>query len=91
VFDLLEFGLLFFEPLHERFNLTLERRAADEGLNSQGDLPHLSPSDDSILERDLVGEGVFVIPPWELAQRIAQYFRHAHSSDIYASTVRSTY
>jgi hypothetical protein len=75
VFDLMEFGLLCFEPMHEQFNFTLERRAVAEGLNSHGDLPHFLPSD-SVLQRDLVGEKVFVIPPWELAQRIARYFRH---------------
>jgi hypothetical protein len=45
----------------------------DEGLNSHGDLPHCSPSD-SILERDLSGERVFINPPWELAKRIVQHF-----------------
>jgi hypothetical protein len=51
-----------FEPLHARFNFTLEGCADDEGLNSHGDLPHCSPSD-SILERDLSGERVFSNPP----------------------------
>ena len=41
-----------FDPLHARFNFTLEGCADDEGLNSHGGLPHCSPSD-SILERDL--------------------------------------
>jgi hypothetical protein len=41
-----------FEPLHARFDFTLEGCADDEGLNSHGDLPHCSPSD-SILARDL--------------------------------------
>jgi hypothetical protein len=41
-----------FEPVHARFNFTLEGCVDDEGLNSHGDLPHFSPSD-SILERDL--------------------------------------
>jgi hypothetical protein len=40
-----------FEPLHARFDFTLEGCANDEGLNWHGDLPHCSPSD-SILERD---------------------------------------
>jgi hypothetical protein len=34
-----------FEPLHARFNFTMEGCANDEGLNSHGDLPHCSPSD----------------------------------------------
>jgi hypothetical protein len=38
------------------------RGADDEGLNSHGDLPLCSPSD-SILERDLSGERVFINPP----------------------------
>ena len=42
-------------------------------INSHGDLPHCSPSD-SILERDLTGERVFINPPWELAEQIAQHF-----------------
>jgi hypothetical protein len=42
-----------FEPLHARFDFTLEGCADDEGLNSHDDLPHCSPSD-SILERDLI-------------------------------------
>ena len=62
-----------FEPLHARFNFTPEGCANDEGLNSHGDLPHCSPSD-SILQRDLSGERVFINPPWELAERIAQHF-----------------
>jgi hypothetical protein len=62
-----------FDPLHARFNFTLEGCDDDEGLNSHGDLPHCSPSD-SILERDLSGERVFVNPLWELAQQIAQHF-----------------
>jgi hypothetical protein len=62
-----------FDPQHARFNFTLEGCAYDEGLNSHGDLPHCSPSD-SILERDLSRERVFVNPPWELAKQIAQHF-----------------
>jgi hypothetical protein len=44
-----------FEPLHARFNFTLEGCTDDEGLNSHNDLPHSSPSD-SVLQRDLRGE-----------------------------------
>jgi hypothetical protein len=62
-----------FEPLHVRFDLTLEGCANDEGLNSHGDLPRCSPSD-SILERDLSGERVFINPPWELAEQIGLHF-----------------
>jgi hypothetical protein len=62
-----------FEPLHTRFDFTLEGCADDEGLNSYGDLPHCSPSD-SILERDLSGERVFISSPWELAKHIGQHF-----------------
>jgi hypothetical protein len=62
-----------FDPLHARFNFTLEGCADDEDLNSHGDLPHCSPSD-SILERDLTGERVFINPPWELAEQIAPHF-----------------
>jgi hypothetical protein len=40
------------EPLHARFDFTLQGCANEEGLNSHGDLPQCSPSD-SILERDL--------------------------------------
>jgi hypothetical protein len=50
-----------FEPPHARFDFTLEGCADDEGLNSHGDLPHCSPSD-SILERDMSGERVFINP-----------------------------
>jgi hypothetical protein len=56
-----------FDPLQARFNFTLEGCADDEGLNSHGDLPHCSPSD-SILERDLSGERVFINLPGELAE-----------------------
>jgi hypothetical protein len=41
-----------FEPLHARFDLSLEECADDEGLNSHGDLPECLPSD-SIMERCL--------------------------------------
>jgi hypothetical protein len=40
-----------FEPVHARFDFTLEGCANDEGLNPHGDLPHCLPSD-SIQERD---------------------------------------
>jgi hypothetical protein len=63
----------FLEPVHARFNFTLDGYADDEGLNSHIDLPHCSPSD-SIFERDLSGERVFINPLWELADRIAQHF-----------------
>jgi hypothetical protein len=56
--------------VHARFDFTLEGCADDQGLNSHGNLPHCSPSD-SILERDLAGEWVFINPPKELAERIA--------------------
>jgi hypothetical protein len=62
-----------FEPLHIRFNFTLERCVDDKGLNSHGDLPDCSPSD-SILERDLSGEHVLINPPWKLAEQIGRYF-----------------
>jgi hypothetical protein len=62
-----------FELLHARFDFTLEGCADDEGLNSHGDLPHCSPSD-SILERELLGERVFISPPWEFAEQIGQHF-----------------
>jgi hypothetical protein len=50
----IDWKLLYFsfEPLHARFDFTLEGCVDDEGLNSHGDLPHCPPSD-SILERDL--------------------------------------
>jgi hypothetical protein len=51
-----------FEPMYARFDFTLEGCAGDEGLNSHGKLPHCSPSD-SIMERDLLGERVFIDPP----------------------------
>jgi hypothetical protein len=63
----------FFEPLHALFDFTLEGCADDEGLNSHGDLPQCSPSN-SILERDLSKERVFINPPWELAEQIGQHF-----------------
>jgi hypothetical protein len=44
-----------FEPLHARFDFTLEGCADDEGLNSHGDLSHFLPSD-SIHDRDLSRE-----------------------------------
>jgi hypothetical protein len=62
-----------FESLHARLDFTLEGCAGDKGLNSHGDLPHCSPSD-SILERDLSGERVFINPPWELVEHIRQHF-----------------
>jgi hypothetical protein len=62
-----------FELLHARFAFALEGCADDEGLNSHGDLPPCSPSD-SILERDLSRERVFINPPWELAKQIGRHF-----------------
>jgi hypothetical protein len=62
-----------FEPMHARFNFTFEGCADDEGLNSHGDLSHCLPSD-SIMERDLSRERVFVKPPWELAEQIGRDF-----------------
>jgi hypothetical protein len=70
-----------FDPLHARFNFTLERCVDDEGINSQGDLPHCSPSD-SILERDLLGERVFINAPWELAEQIAQHFEDCRRTSL---------
>jgi hypothetical protein len=63
-----------FEHLHARFDFTLEGCADDEGLNSHGDLPHCSPSD-SILERDLSVERVFIHPTWELVEHVGQHFK----------------
>jgi hypothetical protein len=60
-----------FEPMHAHFDL--EGCADDEGLNSHGDLPHCSPSN-SIPERDLSREPVFINPPWELAEHIGRHF-----------------
>jgi hypothetical protein len=52
-----------FEPLHARFNYTLEGCSYNEGLNSHhGDLPHCSPSD-YLMEGDLSAEQVFFHPP----------------------------
>jgi hypothetical protein len=62
-----------FYPLHAQFNFTLEGCVDDEGLNLHGDLLHCSPSD-SILERDLSRERVFIDPPWELVEQIAKHF-----------------
>jgi hypothetical protein len=70
-----------FDPLHARFNFTLEGCADDAGLNSHGDLPHSSPSD-SILERDLSGERVFINPPWELAEQISQHFEDCRRTSL---------
>jgi hypothetical protein len=56
-----------FDPLHARFNLTLEGCADDEGRNSYTDVPHFSPSD-SILECGLIGDRVVLNPSWELAE-----------------------
>jgi hypothetical protein len=50
------------DPMHARFDFTLEGCAYDEGLSSHGDLRHRSPSD-SVMERDLSGERVFFNPP----------------------------
>jgi hypothetical protein len=58
-----------FEPLHARFDLTLEGCADDEGLNSHGGLPHCSPSD-SILERDLSAKRVSLIHPVSWLNRL---------------------
>jgi hypothetical protein len=58
--------------MHSRFNgVTMEGCADDEVLNSHGDLPYFSPSD-SILERGLSRERVFVKPQKKLADPIAQ-------------------
>jgi hypothetical protein len=51
----------------------LEGCADEDGLNSHGKLPHYSPSD-SIMERDLSGERVFINPPWELAEHVGRHF-----------------
>jgi hypothetical protein len=63
-----------FEPLHARFDFTLEGCADDEGLNSHGDLPCYSPSD-YVMEGDLSGERVLFNPPWELAEEMACHFK----------------
>jgi hypothetical protein len=62
-----------FEPLHARFDFTLEGCVDDEGLLSHGNIPQCSPSD-SILERDLSGERVLINPPRELAEQVGQHF-----------------
>jgi hypothetical protein len=63
----------FFEPPHERFDFTLEGRDDDESLNSHNDLPQCTPND-SVLERDLSRERVFINPPKELAGHIGRHF-----------------
>jgi hypothetical protein len=68
-----------FEPMHARFVFTLEGCDDDEGLNSHGDLPDCSASD-PILERDLLGERVFINPPWELAEQIGQRFERCRQT-----------
>jgi hypothetical protein len=69
------------EPMHAQFDFTLEGCADDEGLNSHGDLPHCSPSD-SILERDLTRERVFINPPWELAEQIGHHFESCRRTPL---------
>jgi hypothetical protein len=66
---------LVFAPLDEQQYFTLEECDDDEGLNVHGDLPECCPSE-SILERDLAREQVFINPPWELADEIGQGFEH---------------
>jgi hypothetical protein len=44
-------------------------RVDDKGLTIYGDLPHCSSSD-SIIDRDLSGERVFIDSPWEHANEI---------------------
>jgi hypothetical protein len=72
--------------MHARFNFTLEGCVDDEGLKSHGDLPHCSPSD-SILERDLSGEWVFINPPLEVVERIAQHFNEDYRRTSSTSTM----
>jgi hypothetical protein len=62
-----------FEPVHARFDFTLEVCADNEGLDSHGDLPHCSPSD-SVMERDLSRESVFINPLRELVEHIGRHF-----------------
>jgi hypothetical protein len=62
-----------FEPLHARFNFTLESCAHDESLNSLGDLLDYSPSD-VVLERVLSGEQVFSNPHRESTEKMARHF-----------------
>jgi hypothetical protein len=62
-----------FEPMHARFDFTLEDCVDGEGLNSHSDLPHCSPSD-SIVERYLFGERVLINPPLELGEHIGNHF-----------------
>jgi hypothetical protein len=62
-----------FEPLHARFDFTLEGFAHDEGLYSHSDLPQCSLSD-FVMERDLSGERVFINPPCELVEEIGRHF-----------------
>jgi hypothetical protein len=64
-----------FKPLHARFDFTLEGCADGEGLNSHGDLPQCSPND-SVLERDLIGERMFLNPPRNSAEHMARHFEN---------------
>jgi hypothetical protein len=77
--------------MHARFDYTLEGCADDEGLNLHGNLPHCSPSD-SILERDLSGERVFINPPSELVEHIERHFESCcrRAPHIYDGCVRFT-
>jgi hypothetical protein len=59
--------------MHARFDFILEGCGDDEGLNSHNDLPHCSPSD-STMERNLIGERVFINSPWELDEHIGRHF-----------------
>ena len=69
-----------FDPLHDKLDFTLEGCADDEGLDTHRELPFCSKSN-SVLERNLSGERVYVNPPWDSAELIANHFENCRKLD----------
>ena len=81
-----------FDQLDAMFHFTLEACCDDKGLNghckydpdtdtrSNTVMPFCSPSN-SILNRNVVGESIFVHPPWSKATAIVSHIRRCHAKD----------
>ena len=69
-----------FEPLYDKYKFTLEGCADYEGLNTHKDLPFCSVNE-SVLERDLAGERVYIHPPWHRVEQIAAHFEQCRKAN----------
>ena len=69
-----------FDRLHQSLNFTFEACCDDQGLNGHANLPYCSPAN-SVLDKDLAGERVFMNPPFKEAVKMVRHLRLCHQRD----------